>query len=126
VRTIRGYGAGDERHDRGFYKQIRAFSKRRSVRVGRIVGRIVGHYFSKNSMSGLSTQHCQIRHDGPMATARYDIRPHGNRWMVFDTMTGSPATVNGVWQVDLCLEDADDLADALSYLHAKKLALQEN
>jgi hypothetical protein len=47
------------------------------------------------------------------------MSPHGNRWMVFDTITGSPAAVNGVWQIDLSLEDADDLADALSYLHAK-------
>jgi hypothetical protein len=30
--------------------------------------------------------------------------------------------VNGVWQVDLPLEDADDLADLLSHLHAKELA----
>jgi hypothetical protein len=52
--------------------------------------------------------------------ARYDIRPHGvGRWMVFDTMTGSPAVANGVWLTDLSFEDADDLADALSQLHGK-------
>jgi hypothetical protein len=100
----------------GICKQIKTFSNRQSGHVAHIVG----HQFLKNSLSKLSTQLCRIGQDAVMtATARYDIRPHGDRWMVFDTITGSPATVNGVWQVDLCLEDADDLADALSYLHAK-------
>jgi hypothetical protein len=56
--------------------------------------------------------------------ARYDIRPHGDGWMVFDTMTGSPGSLNGVWQVGLPLEDADDLADLLSRLHTEDSAAQ--
>jgi hypothetical protein len=54
--------------------------------------------------------------------ARYDIKPHRDSWMVIDTSTGSPASINGVWQVGLPLEDADDLADLLNHLHTEALA----
>jgi hypothetical protein len=53
--------------------------------------------------------------------ARYDIRPEGNGWTVYDTLTGLPAAVNDVPQVGLPLEDADDLADLLTHLHVKQL-----
>ena len=35
---------------------------------------------------------------------------------MWDTAKGTPATVQGVWQVDLELELADDLTDALNWL----------
>jgi hypothetical protein len=35
---------------------------------------------------------------------------------VWDTATGTPAVVKGVWQVDLELELADELTDALNWL----------
>jgi len=50
-------------------------------------------------------------------TARYDIKSDSNGWTVYDTTTGLPAAVNGVTQIGLSLEDADDLADLLNRLH---------
>jgi hypothetical protein len=35
---------------------------------------------------------------------------------VWDTAKGTPAVVKGVWQVDLELEQADELTDALNWL----------
>jgi hypothetical protein len=54
--------------------------------------------------------------------ARYDIKPEGDSWTVYDTTTGLPAEVNEVVQVGLSLEDADDLADLLNRLHAEQSA----
>lgn len=55
--------------------------------------------------------------------ARYDIRPEGNGWTVYDTSTCLPAEVNGAVQIGLTVEDADDLADLLNRLHAEQSAL---
>jgi hypothetical protein len=52
--------------------------------------------------------------------ARYDIKPDGDSWTVYDTTTGLPAEVNDVVQADLSLEDADDLADLLNRLDAEQ------
>jgi hypothetical protein len=41
---------------------------------------------------------------------------------VYDTVTGSPAAVNGATQIGLSLEDADDLADLLNRLHNEQSA----
>jgi hypothetical protein len=54
--------------------------------------------------------------------ARYDIKPEGDSWTVYDTTTGLPAEVNDVVQVGLSLEDADDLADLLNRLDAEQSA----
>jgi hypothetical protein len=54
--------------------------------------------------------------------ARYDIKPEGDSWSVYDTTTGLPAEVNDVVQVGLSLEDADDLADLLNRLDAEQSA----
>jgi len=54
--------------------------------------------------------------------ARYDIKPEGDSWTVYDTTTGLPAEVNDVVQVGLSLEDADDLADLLNRLQAEQSA----
>jgi hypothetical protein len=54
--------------------------------------------------------------------ARYDIKPEGDSWTVYDTTTGLPAEVNDVIQVGLSLEDADDLADLLNRLDAEQSA----
>jgi hypothetical protein len=40
--------------------------------------------------------------------------------MLFGAVTGSPASLNGVWQTGLSLEDADDLADLLSRLDRER------
>jgi hypothetical protein len=53
---------------------------------------------------------------------RYNIKPEGAGWTVYDTATGLPAEVNDVAQVGLSLEDADDLADLLNRLHAEQSA----
>jgi hypothetical protein len=55
-----------------------------------------------------------------MAT-RYDIRPDLNGWTVFDTETSTPIVVNGILQVGLSLDDADDLADLLDRLAWEQL-----
>ncbi len=54
--------------------------------------------------------------------ARYHIRTGPNGWTVYDTATRLPAEVNGIIQIGLSLEDADDLADLLNRLHAEQLA----
>jgi hypothetical protein len=54
--------------------------------------------------------------------ALYNIKSYGDRWMVVDTSTGLPASVNGVRQTGLPMEDADDLADLLNLLRAEELA----
>ena len=51
-----------------------------------------------------------------MASTRYELRKTVSGWTVWDTGTGTPATVDGVWQVDLNLDIADDLTDSLNWL----------
>jgi hypothetical protein len=55
-------------------------------------------------------------------TARYHIRNDRSGWTVYDTATGLPAEVNGMIQIGLVLDDADDLADLLSRLHSEQSA----
>lgn len=52
--------------------------------------------------------------------ARYRIEKTSLGWSVIDTRTEMPATVQGVPQEGLSLEDADDLADLLSHIEAQK------
>jgi len=51
-----------------------------------------------------------------MPSTRYELRKTASGWTVWDTAKGTPATVEGVWQVDLNLEIADELTDALNWL----------
>jgi hypothetical protein len=51
-----------------------------------------------------------------MATTRYELRKTASGWTAWDPATGTPAVVKGVWQVDLELEAADELTDALNWL----------
>jgi hypothetical protein len=51
-----------------------------------------------------------------MASSRYELRKTASGWTVWDTETGTPATVKGAWQVDLEMEIADELTDALNWL----------
>jgi hypothetical protein len=51
-----------------------------------------------------------------MPSTRYELRKTASGWTVWDTATGTPATVKGVWQVDLELEAADELTDAMNWL----------
>jgi hypothetical protein len=53
-------------------------------------------------------------------TARYDIQTDRNGWTVYDTTTGLPTDVNGMLQIGLSMEDADDLADLLNLIHAEQ------
>lgn len=57
-----------------------------------------------------------------MASTRYELRKTTSGWTVRDTAKDTPATVKGVWQVDLELELADELADALNWLDQRKPA----
>jgi hypothetical protein len=51
---------------------------------------------------------------------RYDMRKEGDGWTVFDRFTGWPASVNGVEQVGLPTEDADDLVDLLNRMDIQR------
>lgn len=51
-----------------------------------------------------------------MPSTRYELRKTVSGWSVWDTVTETPAVVKGVWQVDLELEIADELTDALNWL----------
>ena len=51
-----------------------------------------------------------------MANPRYELRKTENKFTVWDTATGTPATVDGVWQVGLDVQNADDLTDSLNWL----------
>ena len=51
-----------------------------------------------------------------IASARYELQKTASSWTVWDTAKGTPALVKGVWQVDLELELADELTDALNWL----------
>jgi hypothetical protein len=53
-----------------------------------------------------------------MASARYELRKTASGWTVWDTAKRTPAVVKNVWQVDLELELADDLTDAMNRLDA--------
>lgn len=52
----------------------------------------------------------------------YEIRPaaDGVLWVVYDSATGEPAWVNDRPCVGMLRDDADDLADLLNYMEAKK------
>jgi hypothetical protein len=56
-----------------------------------------------------------------MAGARYELRKTASRWTVWDTEKGTPATVKDVWQVDLELQVAEELTDALNWIHDQSL-----
>lgn len=43
-----------------------------------------------------------------------------NGWAVWDTETNTPAVVDGCWQTDLSMEDADDLTDLLNSLRERR------
>jgi hypothetical protein len=51
-----------------------------------------------------------------MTSTRYELRKTTSGWTVWDTAKGTPAAVKGAWQVDLELELADELTDALNWL----------
>ena len=52
--------------------------------------------------------------------ARYDIKPDGSGWTVYDTTTRLAAEVNGFIQIGLSVENADDLADLLNRLRVEQ------
>jgi hypothetical protein len=51
---------------------------------------------------------------------RYEMRLLENGWAVWDTQANAPAIVEGRWQTDLSMEDADDLTDLLNRLDEKR------
>ncbi|MBA8851211.1 hypothetical protein FHW20_002146 [Ochrobactrum intermedium] len=58
-----------------------------------------------------------------MAEARYDtLEMYDGVWAVIDVWTGDAAEVNGIRQIGLGEEQADDLADLLNYLQAQREA----
>lgn len=57
-----------------------------------------------------------------MTSTRYELRQTTSGWTVWDTTTGTPATVDGVWQVGLEIQTADDLCDSLNWLDQREAA----
>jgi hypothetical protein len=47
---------------------------------------------------------------------RYVLRKLENGWAVWDTATNAPAVVEGRWQTDMRMDDADDMTDLLNRL----------
>ncbi|MDB5566676.1 MAG: hypothetical protein JWP84_3242 [Tardiphaga sp.] len=47
---------------------------------------------------------------------RYEMRMLENRWAVWDTEANTPAVVEGCWQTDVSMDDADDLTHLLNRL----------
>lgn len=45
---------------------------------------------------------------------RYEMREQDDGWIVWDTMTDTPAVIGGRRQEGLSLSDADDVADLLN------------
>jgi hypothetical protein len=56
---------------------------------------------------------------------RYEMRQVNSGWTVWDTQTNAPAVVEGRWQVDLNMEDADDLTDLLNRLDREAAQLSK-
>jgi hypothetical protein len=57
---------------------------------------------------------------------RYRLAEHADGgWSVVDELTGGPVVINGVMLYRLELEDAEDLADALTFQDARLLAKLE-
>lgn len=48
--------------------------------------------------------------------ARYDLREDSEGWTVYDLWTGAPVAINEVLQIGLDIQDADELAEALTWL----------
>lgn len=48
--------------------------------------------------------------------ARYDLRKDREGYTVFDVWTGAPVIIKGMPQVGLEVQDADELAEALTWL----------
>jgi hypothetical protein len=44
----------------------------------------------------------------------FDVKRNDEGWTVYDVSTEEPATIDGVEQVGLPLDDADELADLLN------------
>lgn len=50
-----------------------------------------------------------------MTIARYDLRPDSEGWTVFDVWTGEPVVIELTPQTGLDIQDADELAELLTY-----------
>lgn len=59
-----------------------------------------------------------------MAYLRYELRKTVSGWTVWDTATGTPASVDGCWQVGLDIQIADDLTDSLNWLEKRGARVQ--
>ena len=54
-----------------------------------------------------------------VAPQRYELRKLSNGWAVWDTETNAPAVVDGRWQTDMEMDDADDMTDLLNRTQRK-------
>ena len=51
---------------------------------------------------------------------RFDIRPDGEGWTIYDRLTNEPAVVAGYISVGLRFSDADEIVDLLNTLELLK------
>jgi hypothetical protein len=56
------------------------------------------------------------------AAGSYDFREENETWMVYDCRTGYAAALNGVRQVGLGLNEADDIAAVLNRVETQSAA----
>ena len=61
------------------------------------------------------------RSAGPLLRA-YDFREEGGMWTVYDCQSGCAAVINGVPQIGLGLNEADDLAAILNRVESQRIA----
>jgi hypothetical protein len=52
---------------------------------------------------------------------RFELRKAANGWLIWDTLTDTPASVYGRWQTDMDMEEADDLTDLLNALERRRI-----
>lgn len=54
-------------------------------------------------------------------TDRFELRRLENGWAVWDTRENAPAIVEGRWQTDMSMDDADDMTDLLNRLARNRI-----
>jgi hypothetical protein len=62
--------------------------------------------------------------DRRSTTRTYDFREEAGMWTVYNCQSGCPAVLNGVPQIGLALNEADDLADVLNRVAIQQVTSQ--
>lgn len=71
--------------------------------------------------AGRVQSRCNIK-NGRSAAGSYDFREENGMWTVYDCRSGYAAALNGVPQVGLGLNEADDVAAVLNRVETRRVA----